>query len=356
MLPRMVRNRMLEHMSTKTMRKQFQAVTRRNAAGIAARVLEQAEEDFFINGTITCHAACPQHMAGMWSGGRETTLVGDRLPAWLKKAMGAALSRQNQCPYCVDMLVALTFGAEQPDVASSIQRGRFGGVQSDSARAIIEWAEAAVNADDPRLEASPFGPDELPEAIGTLLVFSYTNKITDLTIHGSPVAKGLKGLMLRILGTQLAESARRVLEPGRSLALLPSAPVPPDLYWAAANPRVADALARWIGVVDDAVDDELPASLRHWLQDRIDAWRGGQAPLSRAWVDDEVASLAGADRDKARLALLVVRAAYQIDDGIIDSVLAHGVDAAGVVKLGSWAALSAARRVATWTADAVSAR
>lgn len=356
MLPRALRNHMLERMSTKTMRKHFQSVTRRDAVGLAARVLEQAEDDFFINGTITSHAACPQHMAGMWAGGRETTLVGDRLPAWLKKAMGAALSRQNQCPYCVDMLVALTFGAAQYDVARSIHKGTVGGVQSNSVRAIIEWAEAAASADELRLGASPFGPNELPEAIGTLLVFSYTNKITDLTIHGSPVAKGLKGLMLRILGTELAESTGRELEPGRSLALLSSAPVPSDLYWAAANRRIADALARWIAVVDTAVDDELSASLRQWLQSRIDSWRGGQAPLSRAWVEDEVASLAGADRAKARLVLIVVRAAYQTDDGIIDAVLAHGVSAAGVIKLGSWAALSAARRVATWTADAVAAR
>jgi hypothetical protein len=102
--------------------------------------------------------------------------------------------------------------------------------------------------------------------------------------------------------------------------------------------------------VDCAVDSELEPLLRQWLQLRIDDWRGGAMPLSRAWVEDEVASLCGADRAKARAVLLVMKASYQMDDSVIDELESHGVDEAGLIKLGAWAALSAARRVAAWTA------
>lgn len=350
MMPRNLRNRMFESMSNKTMRKHFHAVTKRQATGLVAEVLKQSETDFFINGTITCHAACPELMAGMWSGGREVVLVSDRLPAWLKKAMGAMLSKENQCPYCEDMLVGLTYGAKQAEVAASIRKGDEHGISDERVRKIMEWVRASVAADSAPLRRPPFDPAELPEAIGTLLVFSYTNKITDFTIEGSPVSETMKGLTLRVLGGELAESARLELEPGRSLTLLPSSPQPPDLGWADANPRVSDAISRWIAVVDSAVDSELEPSLRRWLQLRIDDWRGGAMPLSRAWVENEVASLGGADRAKARAVLLVMKASYQMDDSVIDELESHGVDEAGLIKLGAWAALSAARRVAAWTA------
>jgi hypothetical protein len=354
MLPRGFRNRMFEGMSNKTMRKHFSAITKKDARGLALEVLEQSEQDFFINGTITCHAVCPELMAGMWSGGREASLVDDRLPAWLKKAMGAELSRHNQCPYCGDMLVSLTHGAKQHNVAAAIRDGAIDRVEDATVRAIMEWVGACVDGGSPGLSSPPFDPEQLPEAIGTVLVFSYTNKITDLTMYGSPVGATGKNLSLRAFGVELRESARLQLEPGRSLGLLPAASAPPDLHWAKSNPRVCDALARWIAVVDRAADDVLSPRVRTFLDERIRAWRGGQMPISRSWVEEEIADLTGAERDQARLALLVIKASYQIDDEVIDAVLAHEASDADVITLGAWAALSAARRLATWTAEAAS--
>lgn len=355
MLPKGFRNRMFEHMSNKTMRSFFSAVRKRDARGLVAAVLEQSEEDFFINGTITCHSVCPELMAGMWLGGRESTLVSDQLPAWLKKAMGAALSRENQCPYCEDMLVSLTYGARENNLAAVIRKGAIDEVENDSNRAVMQWVRASTCADSTELHSAPFTAPQLPEAIGTILTFSYTNKVTDFTMSGSPVGERMKGLMLRVMGSELAESAAMELEPGRSLALLPEAPLPADLEWARSNARIADALSRWAQAVDQAVDRELPSDLRHWLEARIAEWRGGPVPLSRQWVDDEVADLTAPLRDKAKLVLLIAKASYQIDDGVIEAVRNQRTDDAGLIRIGAWAALTAARRTASWCAEATEA-
>ncbi len=57
------------------MRKFFHPVNVEKAEGLLKTVLQQSQRDFFINGTITSHAAVPELMAGMWVAGREIALV-----------------------------------------------------------------------------------------------------------------------------------------------------------------------------------------------------------------------------------------------------------------------------------------
>ena len=71
MLPAKLRNSLFDKISGVTMRKFFQPSTLMSAKGLTKEVLVQSQRDFFINGTITCHAACPPLMAGLWMGGRE---------------------------------------------------------------------------------------------------------------------------------------------------------------------------------------------------------------------------------------------------------------------------------------------
>ncbi|MHC4924918.1 MAG: carboxymuconolactone decarboxylase family protein, partial [Planctomycetota bacterium] len=202
MLPKKMRQSMFETVSGVTMRKFFRPPTVVEARGLAARVLEQSREDFFINGTITSQAACPDLMAGMWCGGREASLVDHHLPASLKKAMGAALSQANQCPYCEDMLLSLTHGAKQDGMAKAIRDGKDGDIDDALSRRRVEWARSAVCADAPELRDPPFTAEELPEAIGTLLVFGYTNRITDVTMNGSPVPKTGRNIALKLFGKE----------------------------------------------------------------------------------------------------------------------------------------------------------
>lgn len=354
MLPTKLRNDMFDKVSVLTMRRFFHATPADETEGLVARVYAQSQRDFFVNGTITSHASVPRLMAGMWLGGREAALVDDRLPAWLKKAMGAALSQENRCPYCGDMLLSLTHGASEHRTADAIRAGKVETIENETLRRRLAWTRAVVRADAPELSAPPFTTAEMPEALGTIVTFGYTNKITDLTMNGSPVPSAMKGMSLRMFGVELRESTKLALEPGASLDLLPPAPVPEELWWARANPRIADALARWIAVVDGAVDDVLPPRVREHVESHVAAWRGGHPPISRAWLEDAVAGLEGRDRDLARLAILVAVASYQVDDGIIEEVRARGVDEAGLVKLGAWAALLAARRVVAWAAEAAS--
>ena len=74
-------------------------------------------------------------------------------------------------------------------------------------------------------------------------------------------------------------------------------------------------LSRWNQVVEEEINHALSDEAQQLIRDNLSNWQGGQAPLSRKWVDDEVKDIHGVERDKARLVLLVAKASYQVDDG-----------------------------------------
>ncbi|WP_428669879.1 hypothetical protein, partial [Roseibium sp.] len=168
----------------------------------------------------------------------------------------------------------------------------------------------------------------------------------------SPVPAFGRGASLRAFGTELRESAGLRLEPGASIDLLPPAMQPRDLDWASPSPRIADCLSRWAQVVDRYAADVLdPGTIAH-VRNRLAVWHGGHPPASRAWVEADLEGLFGKQRDLARIAILVAKASYQIDDKLLQAVVDQGASEADLVKLGAFGAFSGARRVAAWVAGA----
>src|SRR5439155_26694884 len=125
------------------------------------------------------------------------------------------------------------------------------------------------------------------------------------------------------------------------------APLPPDLSWADGNPSIAEAFGRAAAVIDSAGARSVPDPVRELLRADIAHWDGRPAGASRAWVDRAVAGLAVADRPAGRLALLTAKAAYQVDQPVVDAFRA-GRDDRALVELTSWASLAAGRRVGPW--------
>ena len=113
----------------------------------------------------------------------------------------------------------------------------------------------------------------------------------------------------------------RVLEPGLALDLLPPGPLPDDFGWAAPNPRVADALARWAAVIERVTPEAISPAVRELVEGSLQQWQGELMPLSHSWVEDETPGLTGEDRAVARLALMVAKASYQFDESLAQDVL-----------------------------------
>lgn len=345
MLPKRIREDLFEKASVKTMR-YVTAVPVRSSVGLTKRVYEMIAEDFFVNGSLSSHSHVPELFAGSWLGGRELVLVTDRLDRKTKEAMGATLSYINDCPYCADMLVSLVHGSGDHQSASSILKDAEDEIHDSKLRERLTWIRRYMTDGPEGNSDAPFTADELPEAIGTLFTLNYVNRFSHVVMDGSPVGATLKDTALRLFGYELRETTERPIQPGRGLDLLPSASVPDYMDWARPNLRIADALARWGAAVEREASAAISPEVQELVHSRLDTWEGGKMPLSRSWVEDEVQTVEGKDRDVAKLILVVAKASWQFDESLVQAVMPHEIDEERLIRILAYAAFSAARRLA----------
>ncbi len=357
MLPEKLRFELFDRMSIKTMR-YVHAVPVKQAEGLVKRVYDMIAEDFFINGSLTSHSRVPELLAGVWVGGREAILVEDQLDRTTKEAMAATISNVNDCPYCGDMLISLVHSSGDHQAASEILSENEENVHDATLRERLLWVKQVATPGHKGVLQTPFTAAQLPEAIGSVMAMGHINRFSHVVMDGSPVdapfgLQSIRSAGLRLFGVELKPSKRQPLRPGSSLDLLPPAPLPEDLAWAIPNPRIAEALARWAGAVEREAGEVISPEVKTVVHHSLRNWRGEVMPISRSWVDREVEGLNVADKAVARLALVVAKAPYQVDESLVTPVLGASNDEERFIRILDWSSFAGASRVARFIADHV---
>lgn len=348
MLPSKLRYWLFDRLSIKTMR-YVSAVPRGEATGLTREVYDMIAEDFFMNGSLTSRSRVPNLLAAVWTLGRESMLVDDRLDRTSKEAICAVLSELNDCPYCGDMLVSLVHAGDRHDAASALFASSVGEIFDRRLRDQLSWVEAVTAPGREDVPPLPFTADELPEVIGSMLGMADINRYSHVVMNGSPVDVGrLQGAALRLFGTELRATKQRAAEPGRAIPLLPPAELPADLAWAAPNPRIADSIARWAAAVDRETIEVISPAVRGCVDESLARWRNERMPLSRSWVEPDVEALTGEDKAVARLAIVLAKAPYQVSESLVEPLLGGGEER--FVRILAWATGIGARRFAALVA------
>jgi len=351
MLPNKLRLWLFDRLSVKTMR-YVSAVPMSEATGLTREVYEMIGEDFFINGSLTSRSSVPGLLAAIWTLGRESMLVDDKLDRTTKEAICAVVSDLNDCPYCGEMLVSLVHAGDQHDAATALFGSRVGEIVDPDLRDKLSWVEALTAPGRTGIPPLPFSKDELPEVLGSMLGMADINRFSHVVMNGSPVDAGnLQGLALRMFGNELRATKRHSAKPGRSLALLPEGELPEDLSWAEPNPRIADSIARWAAAVDRETARVVSPEVKLCVATSLEHWQNEEMPLSRSWADPDLEGLTGQDRAIARMAIILAKAPYQVSESLINPLLNGGE--ARLVRILAWASSVGARRFASIVADRV---
>jgi hypothetical protein len=187
------------------------------------------------------------------------------------------------------------------------------------------------------------------------------NRFSHVVMAESPVSApfGLrfaKAALLRMFGIELRVTKAKPLVPSRALGLLPAAPLPGDMAWAKRNPRIAEAVSRWASAVEREARSVVSPDVQRVVRRSLINWHGELMPMSRSWVETEIAGLRGGDREIARLALVLAKAPYQVDAGLVQTVLRENADQARFIRILAWCSYSAARRFAVYIAEVAGAR
>ncbi|PZF92518.1 alkylhydroperoxidase [Micromonospora deserti] len=315
-----------------------------HARGLVAAVYHQVERDFgMLAPPVSLHSPAPSVLAACWVVLRETLVAAGRVDRAAREAVAAAVSAANACPYCQEVHSATMAGLAGPAAHAS--------ADTRLAR-VAGWARDSTDRAAARHAELPVPADQAAELVGVALAFHYLNRMVNVFLDASPipatVPASVRGGVRRIFGRLMARPARRDRPAGAALRLLPAAPPPADLAWAAGTPTMADALARAAAAIDAAGRRSVPPAVRDLVTARLAEWDGQPTGLSRAWVGDAVRDLPAAERPAGRLALLTALAAYQVDDDVVDGVRAAGADDAALVELTAWASMAAARRAVSW--------
>ncbi|OQO92566.1 hypothetical protein B1813_10330 [Saccharomonospora piscinae] len=310
--------------------------------GLTRTVYRQVEREFgMLAPPVVLHSPAPEVMAASWVLLRETLVASWHAPRAAKEAVASTVSAANACPYCVAVHGATLNGLLRDPTAQAIAESRLADITDPELLAVATWAKTREPPGDTTLPR-----ERAPELIGVAATFEYFNRMVNVFLDESPlpshVPVRLRATMMRLLSVLMRGSAGQRRAPGASLDLLPAAPPPPELEWAAEAPHIAGAFGRAAAVIDAAGQRSVPESVRRLVTDRLAAWDGAPLGLSRAWLTDEVRSLPTADRPAGRVALLTALASHQTGQEDIDELRGTGANDRRLVELTAWAGFAAA--------------
>jgi AhpD family alkylhydroperoxidase len=323
------------------------------AQSLVDQVYHQIQQEFgVIADPFRLHAPVPELLAGIWSVTRE--IGTERSVPWpVKEAVAAAVSQSNACSYCVEIHAAVASVRTDQPLAPLLAQGRTADITDPSLRAVVTWAQATRSPGSALLLSPPFTAQEAPEIIGVTLVYHYINRMVQVFLPESLLPSIVRDgwaarVAWRLIGRKLARSREQERVAGASLQFVPAADLPSEFSWAVPSPTISRALAGWTAVVEHVGAQMLTPQVRTLVADFLHGWQGEPLPLSRAWVNQAVASLPEADHAAGRLALLAAVAPYQIDTEIIRAFQGQQETDAPLVGVVAWACFQAARRIASW--------
>ncbi|MDG4764709.1 carboxymuconolactone decarboxylase family protein [Solwaraspora sp. WMMD406] len=326
------------------------------AVGLVADVYRQVEREFGILAPpLALHSPDPQVLAACWAMLRATLVADGHLERAEKEAIAAAVSLGNSCPYCVEVHTTVLAGFGGGEAAQLISAGRLDAVPSARLRALAEWGRHSGSVGGPALPATGSSAADA-EAIGVAVTFHLLNRMVNVFLGSSPIPAAapapVQHTIRRLLGQVMRAVAERGGDPSRS-PLLPPAPLPADLGWAAPAPLIADAFGRAAAAIEAAGVRSVPAPVRDHVTTGLAGWDGQSFGLSRAWADQAVRELPVEHRPLGRFVQLVAFAAYQVDETVVEPARSSAGGDEALIGVAGWVSWRAARRIASWLSRSV---
>ncbi|MEU3626846.1 alkylhydroperoxidase [Amycolatopsis coloradensis] len=278
------------------------------ATGLVRDVYRGLERDFgMLAPPVALHSPSPAVLAASWVMLRESLVAAGDTGRADREVVASLVSRANSCPYCVEVHGMALDSLGRSSVASAIAAGET--VPDPLAGALSATARAELTA--------------------VAFTFHYLNRVVSVFLGPSPLPSSVPDSARARAKAVLGRFLRPVEDasPGVSVDLLP--PGSRDFSWASGNPVVADAFSR-ASLVFDSVG--ISPVVRDVVFRHLSTWDGSPPGLSRAWVD-------GVDDPVARLALVVAKAPYQVDDALVAGA---GLGDRELVELVGWASFTAA--------------
>jgi AhpD family alkylhydroperoxidase len=353
MLLSTLENLIVDDMTHKQVR-YLHPVLAKKSTGRVKQIYQQIRRDFQLVPPLTMFSPSPRLLAGVWSIWRESQFAKGTTPRATLEAVSAAISRINECPYCVDAHTGMLHASSKHDVVNAIFERNNTLINDTKTRQIVEWALATKTPDAKILKSPPFNAKEAPEIIGTAIVYHFVNRMVNIFLETSPLpipvgAKKIRKIAVRLFGATLAKRIinRQVIS-GDSIKFITHAELPDDLHWANPNDHISAAYASFSRLIEQLGESSLSGNVRQLVKQQVDLWQGEDMGFSQNWLEELMTNLDESDQHTARLALLAAIAPYQVDKNIINRFREIYPDDEALLHVTAWASFTAARRIGRW--------
>ncbi|MEV4625780.1 carboxymuconolactone decarboxylase family protein [Micromonospora sp. NPDC049523] len=324
--------------------------------GLAEVYRQVAEEMGLVVPPVQLHSPVPDLAAAYWMIMRETLLPVDVVDRQTKEAVATAVAVANICPYCVDMhsLGMYELGTEHD--AEALVADKVDDVVDTRTRTMATWARIAHQPEDALAGTLPFEPVERAELVGVVVAMHYLSRMVNVFLSSFLIPPRLNAAgrrrFKRGASIMLRSTLRAEHPAGRSVVLLPPAPLPAGAEWAAGNPAIAAAVGRADATFEAAGVRALSPAVRDLVRRRLGQWRGEETGLSRRWCERLIEDLPEGEQASGRLALLTAFASYQVDEHVVREFRKAQPEDTALLDVTAWASWITARQVGAWYAPA----
>ena len=316
------------------------------ANGLVAEVYSQIKEDFGrIVEPFTLHSPIPKLLAGVWMVSRESELVGN-VGRETKEAIAAAVSKINQCQYCVDAHTIMIRATGKKKIAQLISQEQYERINPIKTRKIVKWALATLSSTSSELSSPPFDAKEAPEIIGTAVFYHYINPLVGIFLGSSPIPiPFFKNQMKQVASHLFRKAVSRSKNPGTSLTLLPTTKLPKDLSWTKESPNVSGAYSRLAGIINDLEETIIPKQTQQTVIQYVENWSENTKKLGTEWLEEATIEMKNEIKVATTLALLTIFSPYRITKEIIDHFRKYFPLQQQLLGVTAWASFTRARKI-----------
>lgn len=334
----------------------------------------------------------PRFSAALWAVNTEAYRRRGTLSRSQKEVVALGVSLANECPHCAYIHTAMGAAAGS-DVAFKDLQHFYQSRDAHAAFPVSDGQDPLNNKlaswsikyrdGEAREHAMPCTPEQVPEVLGTAMLFSILNRVVDSFVsksEGGPMfplpirmmvkLKPASPIIQRLMSwgmSWMMDNQDGKVEAGRVLKeinkVIPTVngmegttddiplELPKELSWAAADPAIGAAVVFLASEAELLVKTFVPKVLVSYMKSWIKGWDGGKAPRGprENWLAPAVKESALGQEDKGavamlRLMLVTVVASYTIDDDLLSECQeSHGFR--GTHAAVHWAAFLAAQRV-----------
>ncbi len=187
------------------------------------------------------HSLNEELTAGVWATLYETVLIENNVKRSIKETVATCISEVNKCNYCADAHSIMILGTENK-LQHNIKFAKSGKLKTKEDK-LIFWALNNLNFDHHIILAPPFNKSEIPETIGTAVLFHYINRMVNIFASDTPLPTSkLKSLVKYFASNFIFKKAiKKKKVKGDSLKFIDISENSGSFEWANEIPEIQNA-------------------------------------------------------------------------------------------------------------------